>query len=162
MSCCLLRAKRLSIGPFLAHFEERLPLKFSDYPLHQTLIHRRCGSAYVAVFAGEDREKGAGRWIATRWVLIPLTSDELADMECTPTAELRAGRQGLIPTLRAEQWLWLTEGADRGVGKWSSRLSSVHTIAAQPVTAWPALADGVPPARRATPPSRKLLGDQAK
>src|SRR5260370_25988823 len=93
MACCLLRAKRLAIGPFLAHFEERMLLKFTDYPLHQTLTHRRCGSYYVAVFAGEDREKGTARWIATRWVLIPLTSDELADMGGTPTAALQARRQ---------------------------------------------------------------------
>ncbi|HEY8284329.1 MAG TPA: hypothetical protein VIJ28_08070 [Chloroflexota bacterium] len=143
MACCLQRAKRMAIGPFLSHFEERMPLKFTDYPLHQTVTHRRCGGHFVAIFGGEEREPGTGRWLATFWVLIPLTTDELADMECTPTADLRARRQELVPHLRADQWLWLAEGADRGVAKWSPPLNNIRVIGTLPPSAWPSISEGL-------------------
>jgi hypothetical protein len=143
MACCLQRAKRMAIGPFLAHFEERMPLKFTDYPLHQTLTHRRCGGHFLAIFGGEERDPATGSWLATRWVLIPLTTDELADMECTPTNELGVRRQELVPQLRADQWLWLTEGSERGVGKWGPPLPIVRSVGALPASAWPLLTEGL-------------------
>ena len=148
MACCLQRAKRMAIGPFLRHFEERMPLKFTDYPLHQTITHRRCGGHFVAIFGGEEREPGTGRWLATFWVLIPLTTDELADMECTPTADLRARRQELVPHLRADQWLWLSEGADRGVATGSPPLNNIRVIGTLPSSAWPSLREGLVAASR--------------
>ena len=148
MVCCLQRAKRMAIGPFLAHFEERIPLKFTDYPLHQTLTHRRCGGHYLAIFGGEERELSTGRWMATRWVLVPLTTDELADMECTPTADLRMKRPELVSQLRAEQWLWLTEGSDRGVGRWGPSMPNVRGVGALPASNWPLLTEGLAPISR--------------
>jgi len=139
MTCCLLRAKKLAIGPFYAHFEERLLLKFADHPLHQTLTHRRCGAPFVSVFCGEERDSATGAWLSTRWILIPLNNDELADMELTPTAILGERRQGLIPILRAEQWFWLTEGPDRGIGVWGARLPNLKAITGLPPGDWPHL-----------------------
>jgi hypothetical protein len=156
MACCLERAKRIAFGPFRAHFEERILLKYADYPLHQTLTHRRCGAHFLAVLCGEDRDPATWRWISTRWILIPLTSDELADMEYTPTAVLGGRRQSLIPSLRAERWLWLTEGPERGAGQWDERLSSVRAIAGLPPDAWPQIPDAPVPAPRHGSPEAAL------
>jgi hypothetical protein len=142
VACCLQRAKRMAIGEFRAHFEERTAMKFSDYPLHQTVSHRRCGGCYLAVYCGEDRDPETWRWLATRWLLIPLTDDELADMEVTPTGTLGSRRQELVPRLKAQEWLWLTEGPERGVGQWGSRLDSVKAITMLPAARWPAVPDG--------------------
>lgn len=157
MACCLERAKRIAFGPFRAHFEERILLRYADYPLHQTLTHRRCGAHFLAVLCGEDRDPVTWRWICTRWILIPLTSDELADMEYTPTATLGGRRQTLIPTLRAERWLWLTEGPERGAGRWGERLSSVRAISRLDAAVWPTIPDGSVLAHpRATPEATSL------
>lgn len=161
MACCLQRAKRIAIGPFRAHFEERMLLKFADYPLHQTLSHRRCGGHFLAIFCGEDRDPQSWQWIATRWILIPLTSDELADMECTPTAVLGDRRQALVPKLRAEQWLWLTEGPERGIGQWGPKLSSVRSIAQVDPSGWPQVPTGPLPVRRRSDPQPALTADAA-
>lgn len=139
VTCCLQRAKRIAIGEFRAHFEARVSMKFSDYPLHQTVSHRRCGGCYLAVFCGEDRDPESWRWLTTRWLLIPLTDDELADMEVTPTGILGTRRQELLPSLKADRWLWLVEGDGRGVGQWGSRVDDVKAIMALPPSAWPAL-----------------------
>jgi hypothetical protein len=151
VACCLERAKRIAIGEFRAHFEERAALKFSDYPLHQTVSHRRCGAFFLVIFCGEDRDPETWRWLGTRWLLIPLTTDELADMELTPTGTLGGRRQELVPKLKAEQWLWLSEGPERGVGQWGPRVESVRAINAIPAKAWPKipatpdrLEDGMP------------------
>ena len=161
MACCLQRAKRIAIGPFRAHFEERVLLKFADYPLHQTLSHRRCGGHFLAIFCGEDRDPQTWQWIATRWILVPLTSDELADMECTPTAMLGDRRQALVPKLRAEQWLWLTEGPERGIGQWGPKLESVRGIAQIDPSSWPQIPTGPLPVRRRSPVQAMLVGDAA-
>lgn len=139
MVCCLQRAKRLAIGEFRAHFEARVILKFSDYPLHQTVSHRRCGGCYLAVFCGEDRDPETSRWLATRWLLVPLTDDELADMEVTPTGTLGGRRQELLSRLKADRWLWLVEGPGRGVGQWGRRVDDVKAIIALPASEWPIL-----------------------
>jgi hypothetical protein len=127
----------MAIGEFRAHFQERVSMKFSDYPLHQTVSHRRCGGCYLVIFCGEDRDPESCQWLANRWLLIPLTNDELADMEVTPTGTLGSRRQELVPKLKAEHWLWLVEGPGRGVGKWGPRVDSIRAITALPSTAWP-------------------------
>jgi hypothetical protein len=142
VTCCLQRAKRMAIGEFHAHFEQRLAMKFSDYPLHQTVSHRRCGGFYLVIFCGEDRDPETWRWLATRWLLIPLNTDELADMEVTPTGTLGSRRQELVPKLKAEQWLWLTEGPERGLGQWGPRVESVQAISMIPAAAWANLPNG--------------------
>jgi len=142
MGCCLQRAKKLAIGEFRAHFAARVILKFSDYPLHQTVSHRRCGGCYLAVFCGEDRDAETWRWLATRWLLVPLTDDELADMELTPTGTLGSRRQELLSRLKSDRWLWLVEGPGRGIGQWGPRVNDVKAIIALPASAWPVLPEG--------------------
>ena len=132
----------------------RLPRPFRGTPatqvrrssLHETLTHRRCGAPFLALWCGEEREPESNSWLRTRWVLIPLTDDELADMECTPTAILGDRRQKLVPTLRAEQWLWLTEGPERGEGRWRAPLAGVAALSQLPTTEWPTVPDEPLPA----------------
>jgi hypothetical protein len=145
--CCLQRAKRLAIGEFRAHFDERVTMKFSDYPLHETVSHRRCGGCYLSIFCGEDRDPETWQWLATRWLLIPLTDDELADMEITPTGTLGGRRQELVPRLKAREWLWLTEGPERGVGQWGPRVSNIKQITELAAKEWPTVPAGPLPAR---------------
>lgn len=137
MPCCLKRARRFAIGPFTAHFEERALLKYLDHPLHKTITHRRCGASFLAIWCGEDRDLDTGSWLATRWALVPLTDDELADMELTPTEVLGNRRQSLVPILRADEWIYCTEGLERGEAVWGRRLAGIDALLGEPISSWP-------------------------
>ena len=69
--------------------------------------------------------------------LVPLTDDELADMELTPTEVLGNRRQSLVPILRADEWIYCTEGLERGEAVWGRRLAGIDALLGEPISSWP-------------------------